>query len=191
LTLLGGETMVENHLRIDITPSGSDRDHVVLLAEASIRYIQEITGRTFVDGTATVDLKNIPDVLVLPFKASSLTSIKYFKDTNTGASSALSNDDFRLYTTTSPSVIKPRSTFTIPSDVSESDPFPYQFTFATAADEDSLGQPSQVPRTFIVCALIYLSHLYENRQAVTSGGFRPYVMPLAFESLVKTLKRYP
>lgn len=59
-TLLGGETVVQEHLRIDISAAGTDRAHVLLLAEASIRYIQEITGRTFVNTDAIVDLETLP-----------------------------------------------------------------------------------------------------------------------------------
>jgi len=189
LTLLGGETVVEQHLRIDISAAGTDRAHVELLAEASIRYIQEITGRDFVSSTATVDLETLPPFFEVPFKPYTLTSVSYLATDNGGTYTALNVNHFNLYEKTAPGIVSINDDFTAPSDVSDVDPFPFRFVFTTGAESDRAAvQPSAI---FQTCALIYLSHLYENRQAVTSGGFRPYVMPLAFESFVKTLKRYP
>ena len=191
-TVLGGETVVEEHLRIDIAASGNDRDHVSLLAEAAIRYIQDITGRTFVAGSADVHLSKLPNFLELPFKASAINSAKYYAKSHSNSLTSMDATGFRLHSETSPAVLSIRDTFTAPTDVSSAEPFPFVFEFTVTADVDQKDtSTSQVPRAFIACALIYLSHLYENRQAVTSGGFRPYVMPLAFESLIKTLKRYP
>jgi hypothetical protein len=191
LTLLGGETVVEEHLRIDISAAGTDRAHVILLAEASIRYIQEITGRTFVAGTATVDLEHLHPSFEVPFKASALTAVTYLAEGNAGTYTALDEDAFNLYSQTSPAVVTINETFTAPTDVSSSDAYPFRLTFTMPAESDrTTGESTQTSGIFKACALIYLAHLYENRQAVTSGGFRPYVMPLAFESFIKTLKRY-
>lgn len=280
LALLGGETVVEEHLRIDISADGTDRAHVLLLAEASIRYIQEITGRTFVDGTATVDLETLPSTFEVPFLASSIRAVTYLDTDNQEASLDVAGLD--LYATTAPAIVAKNKDFSAPSNVSTSAPYPYKITFNTSADipinTNNVGQvkagileaaqtagnitgtisnqgisnytptngsgsgynvtfavvnnvinseqliasgsgynagdvlhfstfgqnfyltlvESNLTQTtsaahglFKACCLLYLSHLYENRQAVTSGGFRPYVMPLAFESLIKTLKRYP
>lgn len=191
-TLLGGETVVQEHLRIDISAAGTDRAHVLLLAEASIRYIQEITGRTFVNTDAIVDLETLPPFFEVPFKPLTMASASYLETDNTGTYTALDVDDFKIYAQTSPGVVSLNKDYTGPSNVSGVDPFPFRFTFTTGADSDrTTGESVQTNKIFQSCALIYLSHLYENRQAVTSGGFRPYVMPLAFESFIKTLKRYP
>ena len=192
LTLLGGETVVEEHLRIDISAAGTDRAHVELLAEASVRYIQEITGRTFVDTSTTVDLETLPPFFEVPFKPLTLASAAYLATDNAGTYTALNVNDFNLYKQTSPGIVSINDDFTALSDVSDVDPFPFRFVFTTGAESDrTTAELTQTSGIFKACALIYLSHLYENRQAVTSGGFRPYVMPLAFESFVKTLKRYP
>jgi uncharacterized phiE125 gp8 family phage protein len=189
-TVLGGETVVEEHLRIDISASGTDRTHVSLLAEAAIRYVQEITGRIFVAGTVDVHFKEFPEFIELPFKASAVNSAKYYAETHAGSLTTLDASDFYLHKATSPSILSVKKDVTGPSNVANDIAYPFIFGFTQTAEVDTLSASAdQVPRAFIACCLIYLTHLYENRQAVTSGGFKPYVMPLAFESLVKSLKR--
>ena len=203
--LLGGETAIEEHLRIDIPASGAERDHLLLLAEASIRHTIDATGRTPVAGKATVHTNTVPVRMELPFKASTLDSASYLKDGETSYTD-LGVDKFGVYGDHSPSILFSRNAFTDPGDTELDHPLPFKFTFTTAADaeldteavaddpdtaevDETAARVYQTPRVFQLCALLFLSHLYENRQAVAYSTSKAIEVPLAFRHLVASIAR--
>lgn len=209
--ILGGETAVEEHLRIDIPATGgnaaqaAERGHLILLAEAAIRHTIDMTGRSPVTGEAIVHTNTVPQRMELPFRATALTAAEYLKD---GAStySDLGLANFGLHGSTAPALLFSRNSFTDPGDVELDNPLPLRFTFTTAADsevsviavaddpdtvgtDETVAEASQVSRVFQLCALLFLSHLYENRQAVAYSTSKAIEVPLAFKHLVRSIAR--
>jgi len=212
-TLLGGESVVEEHLRLDIPAAPSDeRTHLLAMAEAAVRHVAELTGRSPVAGTATVHTSTVPVRLELPFRVATLDKIEYLKDGET-TYTELSGSNFGVFGDHLPAVLFSRNAFTDPGDTELDHPFPFRFTFTTKADtelqtaavaavEDDPNTPEdetvaavaevrQTRRTWQMAALLYLTHLYENRQAVTHGAARPSEVPLAFTHLIRSLRVQP
>lgn len=204
LTLLGGEAAVEEHLRLTIPASGAERDHIVLLAEGAIRHVIDMTGRAPVAGEATVHTSTIPVHLSLPFKIKELTSASYLKD-GENTYTALDSTHFGVYGNTNPGTLFSRNAFTDPGDTELDHPFPFKFVFKTAADDElktlavvddpdtgtdeTAAAVRQTGRVFQLCALLFLSHLYENRQAVAYSTSKAIEVPLAFKHLVASIAR--
>jgi hypothetical protein len=191
LTLLGGEGVVEEHLRVTIPASGEERNYFLQIAETAIRHTMDVTGRNPVAATYFVHAKGIPLRLELPFRATAITAAEYLKDGATTYSS-LTASNFGIHGSTAPTILFSRDSLSEPSDRDNDQPFPFRFTLTGAADVETItasgdGQSTQVPQVFRHAALLYLSHLYENRQAVAYG--RAYEVPLAFDRLVKSLLR--
>jgi len=209
-TILGGETAVEEHLRIDIPAAGgtaaqtAERNHLLLLAEAAIRHTIDMTGRSPVAGEAVVHTNTVPQRMELPFKATALTAAGYLKDGDlTYTTLGLAN--FGLHAGTAPAILFARNSFTDPGDVDVDHPLPLRFTFTTAPDDEvsvlavaddpstgadeTVAEASQTSRVFQLCALLFLSHLYENRQAVAYSTSKPIEVPLAFQHLVRSIAR--
>ena len=209
--ILGGESAVEEHLRIDIPAAGgtaaqdAERNHLRLLAEAAIRHTIDMTGRSPVAGEAVVDTNTVPQRMELPFKATALTGARYLKDGETSYTT-LGLENFGLHSLTAPAILFARNSFTDPGDVDVDHPLPLRFTFTTAADDEvstlavaddpstagqdeSVAEASQTSRVFQLCALLFLSHLYENRQAVAYATSKPIEVPLAFRHLVRSIAR--
>jgi hypothetical protein len=191
ITLLGGADRIAEHLRADIGNEGStERDHVELLCETACRYVSEITGRNFYRKTATVYLPYLMDRIELPFILDAITSVSYTNDNHTTTSVSDFADAFEIWKGGAPSVLEVRTDYATPTDVALDSPFPWSIVCGVKADNDVMHDNStQVSRLLIAAALMYAAHLYENREAAGFTTGRPYVMPLAFESIVKTLKR--
>ena len=194
-TILGGETAIEEHLRLDIPASGAERDHLLLLAEAAIRHTIDLTGRSPVAGTTYVHTNHVPARMELPFRAASLDAVEYFKDGET-TYTTIATSNFGIHGNTSPSLLFSRDAFTDPSDIELDHPLPIRFTFTTLADDEvdtvaegETPEARQVSRVFVLCALLFLSHLYENRQAVTYTSSKALEVPLAFKHLVASIAR--
>lgn len=206
--LLGGEGVIEEHLRVSIPanadPVPEERAYFLQIAETAIRHTADVTGRHPVRATFRVHVPGIPVRLELPFRASGITSVGYLKEGATEYTS-LSTSDFGIHGETAPSLLFSRGSISEPSDRDDDHPFPFRFVIAGIADEettkdavpDNPGTPgtnesadaeTQVPTAFRHAALLYMSHLYENRQAIAIGG-KPYEIPLAFDRLVKSLIR--
>jgi len=185
--LLGGEGVVEEHLRVNIPATGDERNYFLQIAETAIRHTMDVTGRNPVAATYNVHARDIPLRLELPFRSSAIASVGYLK---TGASTytALDKANFGIHGETAPTILFSRDTITQPTDADDDHPFPYLFQITGAADVDRTdSSTTSVPQVFRQAALLYLSHLYENRQAVAYG--RAYEVPLAFDRLVKSLLR--
>lgn len=204
-TLLGGEAVVEEHLRLDIPASGDERTHLLALAEGAIRHTIDLTGRTPVAGTATLHTSTVPVRMDLPFRAASLDSVGYLKDGET-TYTTIDAAKFGLFGSHSPAVLFSRDAFTDPGDTELDHPFPFKFVFTTKADEELLtaavaDDPAtsetdetaaavyQTSRVWQLAALLFLSHLYENRQAISYSTSKPIEVPLAFRHLVASIAR--
>lgn len=190
ITLLGGRNAVEEHLRVDLGDVGSNEyNHVLLLGEIAIRYVEQVTGRHVMNKNANVDVHTLHDRLEFPFRAQRLSSFEYTNE-NHGTTSVVVADAWNIYKETSPTVLEQKLTYSSPTDYALDAPYPFRFGFEVHGDFDILSSSTtQTNRLFIGAALMYLAHLYENREAAGFSAGRPYVMPLAFESIVKTLKR--
>lgn len=202
-TLLGGSTIVAEHLRVDIPADGDVRAYFNQLCEVAIRHVSDLTGINPVAATYRVHVRTIPVRLELPFRASSITSVNYFKEGET-TYTALESSDFGIHGATAPSVLFTRGTISAPSDADDDHPFPFLFTIAGLPDrerhadavpddpltgtDETIAAEDHVPHAFIQACLIYVSHLYENRQAVVQGA-KPHAVPLAFDHLVAQLRR--
>ena len=190
LTILGGVDIVESHLRADIGAAGSnEHDHVSMLAEIAIRYVEGLTGRHVQSKTAMVHVHTLPERLELPFRLNSIVHFKYTSDKHV-ETDVTPSDAFRIFNETAPSVLEQKLTWQHPTDYALDDPFPWELKCSVFGDLDILSSnTNQTSRLFIGACLLYLGHLYENREAASVATGRPYVMPLAFESIVKTLRR--
>ena len=190
ITLLGGRNAVEEHLRVDLGDVGSNEyNHVLLLGEIAIRYVEQVTGRHVMNKTANVDVHTLHDRLEFPFKAQRLTAFEYTNENHVNTSVVIV-DAWNIYKETAPTVLEQKLAWPMPTDYALDHPYPWRFTFDVYGDFDILSSSTtQTNRLFIGAALMYLAHLYENREAAGFSSGRPYVMPLAFESIVKTLKR--
>lgn len=208
-TLLGGSSIVAEHLRVDIPADGDVRAYFNQLCEVAIRHVSDLTGINPVAATYRVHVRTIPVRLELPFRASSITAVQYLKAGQT-TYTALNASDHGIHGATAPSILFTRGTISAPSDADDDHPFPFLFTIAglpdrerhedaiQGADEDDLATDEDetadtpavdhVPHAFIQACLIYVSHLYENRQAVVQGA-KPHAVPLAFDHLVAQLRR--
>lgn len=205
--LLGGESVIEEHLRVTIPAAGganeAERTHILQIAETSIRHVANLTGRNPVAATYRVHLSGIPFRLDIPGRISSMDAVEYLKQGATSYSS-LDLSLFGFHGVTSPGVIFSRDTISEPADRDDDHPFPFRVTLSIMADTERTQDPvaddpatteidesaaavDQVPTAFRHASLLYLSHLYENRAAVVHG--RPVEMPLAFDHLVKSLLR--
>lgn len=213
-SILGGEAAIEEHLRVDIPvtadPVPATRTHFLLLAEAAIRHVMDMTGRSPVDGEAVVHTSTVPGRLELPFKASTLTAAEYLKDGELTYTD-LNVDNFGIHGDRSPTVLFSRNAFTDPSDTELDNPLPFRFKFDLKADDElktlgvdaveddpetpddetvaAVAEVRQVPRVFQLCGLLFLSHLYENRQAVGYSTAKAFEVPLAFKHLVASIAR--
>lgn len=212
--LLGGEGVIEEHLRVDIPatadPVPAERTYFAQLTRTAIRHVADLTGRNPVAATYRVHVPVLPLRLELPFRAQEITSVEYLKQGAT-TYTIISRLDFGIHGDTAPAVLFSRDSVTEPSDVDDDHPFPYKFTIAGLADRERTTDPvaaveddpatggvdeseaavaavDQLPRAFVQACLIYLSHLYENRQAVVQGA-KPYAVPLAFDHLIAQLRR--
>lgn len=189
--LLGGEGVIEEHLRVTIPASGDERTYFLQIAETAIRHTADITGRNPVAATYRVHVPGIPVRLELPFRASSITAAGYLT-TGSSTYTDLGVSNFGIYGDTAPTILFSRDSISEPSDRDDDHPYPFRFTITGLADTeqttDGETPTSQVPRAFVHAALLYMSHLYENRQAVAFGG-KPYEIPLAFDRLVKSILR--
>lgn len=211
--LLGGEGVIEEHLRVEIPPSATpvpaERTYFAQLTRTAIRHVADLTGRNPVAAIYRVHVPVIPIRLELPFRADEITSVEYLKQGATNYT-IISRLGFGIHGQTAPAVLFSRDSVTEPGDVDDDHPFPYKFTISGLADLEHTIDPvdavlddpeteedesvpgvhadAQVPRAFIQACLIYLSHLYENRQAVVQGA-RPYAVPLAFDHLIAQLRR--
>lgn len=187
LSLLGGEGRVEEHLRVTIPASGDERGYFLQIAETAIRHTMDVTGRNPVAATFKVYAMTLPLRLELPFRSTALSSVQYLKK-GESTYTDLEVSDFGIYGDTSPTILFSRDTITEPADTDDDHPFPFLFTIAGAADRDKTADNTEgVPVVFRQAALLYMSHLYENRQAVAHG--KTYEIPLAFDRLVKSLLR--
>ena len=191
VTVLGGTNIVEQHLRADIGSVGDDEyTHVNMLAEIAIRYVEEITGRHVESKTATVDVHTLSDRLEMPFRIQTISAFSYVNESHATTTVSPIADVWNVYKTTSPSVLEQKLSWNMPTDYALDHPYPWTITFAVNGDLDILtSHTNQTSRLFIGAALMYLAHLYENREAAGFTTGRPYVMPLAFEAITKTLKR--
>lgn len=212
--LMGGEKVIEEHLRVDIPasadPMPADRSYLIQLTETAIRHVSDLTGRNPVGATYRVHVPVIPLRLELPFRASQISAVEYLKDGETTYTS-LNVSDFGIHGETAPAVLFSRDSIAEPGDTDTDHPFPFRFTIQGLADRERETDPvdaieddpetegvdesapavaavDQLPRAFVQACLIYLSHLYENRQAVVQGA-KPYAVPLAFDHLVAQLRR--
>lgn len=214
--LLGGEGVIEEHLRVEIPatadPVPAERTYFAQLVRTAIRHVADLTGRNPVAAIYRVHVPVIPLRLELPFRASQITSVGYLKQ---GATTYTAmdpvQDHFGIHGETAPAVLFSRDSITEPSDVDDDHPFPYKFTIQGLADRErtadaipaveddpatggvdestqAVAAVDQLPRAFVQACLIYLSHLYENRQAVVQGA-KPYAVPLAFDHLIAQLRR--
>ena len=190
ITLLGGVDTVEQHLRADIgAVDSAERNHVALLCEIAVRYIEQITGRHVQNKKAVVDIHTLHDRIELPFRMDRLTSVEYVND-NHQTTSVTVSDAFNIYKNTSPTVLEQKLDWAMPTDYSLDHPYPWTLTCQVLGDVDVLTESTnQTNRLFVGAGLMYLAHLYENREAAGFTSGRPYVMPLAFDAIVKTLKR--
>ena len=189
--ILGGEGVIENHLRVTIPASGDERTYFLQIAEAAIRHTADVTGRNPVRATYRVHVPGIPLRVELPFRAASISAVGYLKEGAT-AYTSLNRDDFGIFGETAPSVLFSRDSISEPTDRDDDHPFPFRFTIVGLEDRERTDDDpvvDQVPKVFVHAALLYMSHLYENRQAVAFGG-KPYEIPLAFDRLVKSLFRF-
>jgi len=211
--LLGGEGVIEEHLRVEIPASAdpvpAERTYFAQLTRTAIRHVADLTGRNPVAAIYRVHVPVIPLRLELPFRASQITGVGYLKQGET-TFTALGLENFGIHGETAPAVLFSRDSITEPSDVDDDHPFPYKFTIQGLADRERTTDPipaveddpgtaedeseaavaavDQLPRAFVQACLIYLSHLYENRQAVVQGA-KPYAVPLAFDHLIAQLRR--
>lgn len=190
ITILGGATQIEQHLRVDIGDAGSDEyNHISLLAEIAIRYVEQLTGRHVQAKNAIVDIHTLHDRIELPFRLNAITSFTYTNDQHV-ETSVTADDVWRIHNRTSPSVLERKLAYQMPTDWALDDPYPWRIECTVAGDVDVLTtSTSQTSRLFVGAGLMHLAHLYENREAAGFTTGKPYVQPLAFESIVKTLKR--
>jgi len=190
LVTLGGVDIVESHLRADIGSAGSnERNHVAMLGELAIRYVEGLTGRHVQNKSANVYLHTLPERLELPFRLNRVSAFTYNSDQHTTKSVTV-DDAFVIHKATSPSVLEQKLTFQSPTDYALDDPFPFKLECAILGDDDLISSnQSQTSKLFQGACLLYLAHLYENREAGGISTGRPFVMPLAFESIVKSLRR--
>ena len=189
-TTLGGVDIVESHLRADIGDVGSnERQHVAMLGELAIRYVEGLTGRHVQNKSANVYLHTLPERLELPFRLNRVSAFTYNSDQHTTKTVNV-DDAFVIHKATSPSVLEQKLTFQSPTDYALDDPFPYKLECAVLGDDDLIStNTTQTSKLFRGACLLYLAHLYENREAGGISTGRPFVMPLAFESIVKSLRR--
>ena len=190
ITLLGGTSVVEEHLRVDLGDVGSDSyTHVEMLAEISIRYIEQLTGRHVMNKTAVVELHTLHDRIELPFDLTRITSFTYLNEDH-DETSIVVGDALNVYKSTSPSVLEQKLEWPTPTDYALDEPYPWKLTCDVSGDFDHTStSTTQTNRLFIGAGLMHLAHLYENREAAGFATGKPYVAPLAFESIIKTLKR--
>ena len=159
-TILGGETAIEEHLRLDIPASGAERDHSPLGGGChpahhrphrpltrSRDHIRPHQPRPRSDGA--------------PFRAASLDAVEYFKDGET-TYTTIATSNFGIHGNTSPSLLFSRDAFTDPSDIELDHPLPIRFTFTTLADDEvdtvaegETPEARQVSRVFVLCALLF------------------------------------
>ena len=190
LVTLGGVDIVESHLRADIgSPGSNERNHVAMLGELAIRYVEGLTGRHVQNKSANVYLHTLPERLELPFRLNRVSAFTYNSDQHTTKSVTV-DDAFVIHKATSPSVLEQKLTFQSPTDYALDDPFPFKLECAVLGDDDLIStNTTQTSKLFQGACLLYLAHLYENREAGGISTGRPFVMPLAFESIVKSLRR--
>lgn len=214
-SILGGENIIEEHLRIDIpastAPNAQERTHLLLLAEAAVRHVMDMTGRSPVNGEAVVYTSTVPRRLELPFKASTLTAAEYLKDGDLTYTTLGPTANFGIYGDRSPTVLFSRNAFTDPSDAELDNPYPFRFKFDVKADDElktlgvdavpddpetgedesaaAIPEVRQTAKVFQLCGLLFLAHLYENRQAVGYSTAKAFEVPLAFKHLVASIAR--
>ena len=190
ITLLGGVDVVEEHLRVDLGSVGSaSYNHVEMLAEISIRYIEELTGRHVINKTAVVEFHTLHDRIELPFDLTRITEFVYLNENHNPTTITVA-EAFNIYKNTSPSVLEQKLEWPTPTDYALDEPYPWKLTCDVTGDFDHISSSTtQTNRLFVGAGLMHLAHLYENREAAGFTTGKPYVAPLAFESIVKTLKR--
>ena len=142
--LLGGEGVIEEHLRVDIPatadPVPAERTYFAQLTRTAIRHVADLTGRNPVAATYRVHVPVLPLRLELPFRAQEITSVEYLKQGAT-TYTIISRLDFGIHGDTAPAVLFSRDSVTEPSDVDDDHPFPYKFTIAGLADRERTTDP--------------------------------------------------
>jgi uncharacterized phiE125 gp8 family phage protein len=162
------------HLRLDLLGGATHPDDALIeiYLKAARSYCEHYTQRSVGQQTLELTLDEFPDNAVeLPFGASSITSVKYVNDA--------------------------MSTFTLPSTEYVLDNASHQHWALTTDVWPTVGEyanaieiryvtPSTIDDAVKSAMLLYVSHLYENREATSTGSV--HQVPLGVNALLDTVK---
>lgn len=147
------------HLRVD----GPDEDALIAsLISAARLYCEDVSRRAFVTRTYTVDLWGWQDCIELPHPPLvGVTSIVYTDAA--GSAVTLANTVYGVDTQREPGRVYLAQDQQWPTATLR-DYAPIRITYTAG-----YGAATAVPATYKAAVLLYLGHLYENREAVVAG----------------------
>ena len=192
---------VKQLLRID--PDNFDQDaELTMMLRSSVKVLEEYTNRSFITKTYELALDRIPysqeDKLIDGFSTGpfmdrtsnfiilpksplvSVTSFKYYDDSDTESTFATSNYYVDNYSDTPKIVLRRSQTFPDVASLRVANAFIITFTAGYGA------APKDVPETLKHAINLYTSHLYENRELYIQQ--KPIPVPMTLGTLLQPFK---
>lgn len=173
------------HLRLE----HEDEDSVInLLIRASRRRAEEFLGRALVEQTWELVLDAFPDAEIkLPRPPLlEVVSIKY--DDEDGDEQTLPTEDYAIDTVSKPGWVVPADTWPTTLDAINAVRIRYTAGYGPTADSP-VELASGVPEDIKAGILLFLAHLYANREAVVVGQ-AAVALPMGVEALWQPYRVY-
>ena len=179
---------VYSHLRLD--PAGSPPSHpddalLTAYIGAATDYMDGwhgVLGQCVVTQTWRAEAA-FPDYygrFEIPMPVADVTSVEVLRD---GAYETVPGALYTFRDMSSYGIVRPRTGMSWPSfDHDESS---FRITFTAG-----FGGPDDVPDNLKAAALMHIGALYENREAIVTGG-TPHVVPFNYDSLIATYRIRP
>lgn len=173
-----GTSVIESHLRVTYS---TETSYLQLLAKASLEAVEKEVGDTFGGITAVAYHNVFARDFSLPYSADRITAvtIQYFDEDNTLQTVDSSNYD--LSNSGYPAVVRISGDFA-PTTLTEIGPDVQKVTVTVRPE-------TELPNSIQQAVLLYMTHLYENREAVTQG--KAVEAPLAFKYLCGQFRKTP
>jgi uncharacterized phiE125 gp8 family phage protein len=153
------EPVTTSELKAHLKLTGSAEDgYLANVITAARQMLEDYTQSAWCLTAFELSLPTFVDYVELPYSAvnTTVTSISY-KDSD-GVANTINNTNYQVVSDVSPSVVKFKSSFTIPS-IELFAGFPIKVTYTTGH-----ATAATVPMKYKQAVLIYASSLYENRE---------------------------
>ena len=172
-----GTGVVESHLRLTYS---DEPLYIDALAAAAVRSVEFEANEQHGAGTVSVYANNVPTSLTIPVGADrfTLTAVEYLNES--GAWTAVDEDDYGFTTQGNPLVFEFIGE-KLPDDYDTEAVESFRITGTVAA--------KTMPKNLQQACLLMLAHLYQNREAVVNEKI--YELPLAFTYLIGKSRNTP